>query len=263
MTEIVPNDFERNDINLQLMKSNTNIVEIDGKKYLTDDDGEPVNVSHYMSETEFLNDWLLGFAIGYVYDKTFFDFNRWGEFTEQGKWEVAVTDDNDPKKILFIVPSLLSMNLDDQTATGLTVASKHMSQAKSAVDRVGVASNFLNQGKLFIAEIMKDRERTLTDLVPSWFYEKWKVRPTVVQQMIFCRERYGITADKDPEIWRVAEQCFTQIDQGYELNTTQKEFINELTQGEFSLPENLKPYTDIPKEGNGKTLDAEYDPLEC
>ena len=48
---------------------------INGKRYL-EMNGELVNVATSISEATFVRDWLLGFSLGYVGEKSYFDFAR-------------------------------------------------------------------------------------------------------------------------------------------------------------------------------------------
>lgn len=220
---------------------NVGTAEVDGKKYLTLN-GEVVNASAQMTKSQFINKWVNQFSLGYIGEQSYFDFKEWFEISDGGRATIIVTEDEDPSKFLFIIPSFIDMGLNAEEARSMMQANIHMSQASGATDPTN-ATGYLDNGSRYIAEILGKKPRFIHELVPEWLYEELNINPDVNRQMMYCKNRYGI--QPETPAWKYAEHCFRVMHSGVALNDEQTSFINALTQNEFVFPEGLSTESNI------------------
>lgn len=229
-------------------------AEVNGKGYLTVD-GKIVNAATNMGETEFVQTWLVQFALGYIKEKPYFDFQTWLSITKEGSASVIVHEDSDPEKIIFVINPLSDASLTPEESGMLSVVSRYMSHAQGATEDYRI-SKILREGKEVITEKFSGKSTTLTELVPGWVYDKYKVIPQVMKWMIYCRDTYGLR--NDLEDWPFAEKCFTKVYNKETLDPTEVRFLDLLTNGDFKIPEGQAP---IKKEQ--EPLSKEINPFEC
>lgn len=233
-------NFSQKVLNDFRFMENVGVKEIDGKKYLTVN-GDIINASAMMSKTQFIHNWLLQFTLGWVGEKSYFDFEGWYEVSNDGRSTVIIHSDDNPNELLFVIPAFIDMGLNGPETKALAEASAYLSHAYSATEATR-ATEILETGSNYVQRILGTKPRFIHELVPNYIYEELDIVPEVNRQMIFCKDRYKI--EPATPAWKYAEHCFRLIHKGEGLNKEQREFIDTLTQKEFVYPDTLKPYTE-------------------
>lgn len=231
---------------------------INGKRYL-EMNGELVNVATSLSEATFVRDWLLGFSLGYVGEKSYFDFARWMEISNEGRSAVIIHDNEDENKPVFVVPPLTDTKMTAQEMEVLQVAAGVMSNAYGAQfgGSTSRSTEILLQGLSIIQKGLRSGEYTITDLVPPAIYEKYSINPRVFKKMMHCKNTFGL--DTNDESWKVLEACFRVIDEGKVLKQQQYDFLMAITQNTAIVPDQCKPDSKNKQEDQF----TEINPFEC
>lgn len=248
--------MDRRVINDMKQFDNCGVKEVEGRKYLTID-GEITNATGIMTKSAFIEQFIISFTLGYIGEKSYFDYKGWSDVSDEGHTGVCIVADDNPQEVLFIIPALTDQNLSPSDAVALATAGMHMSHATGAVEMTR-ATQILEEGMGYIAEKVPFQPRSFHSLIPTWLYEELKIVPEVYRQMILCRDRYGL--EPNTEAWKVAEACFLTMHNGVKLKPEQVQFIDTLTQNEFQYPEGL---ADAKIESSLDQPYMELNPNEC
>lgn len=232
--------------------------EIDGKKYL-EMNGEMINFANTLSEASFVRDWLLGFAVGYVNEKPYFDFNGWLNLSNDGRSAIVIHDNEDENKFLFVIPPMISSDMTQRELEVLQFASGRMSNAYSAQfgGSTTRGTEILMEGMKIIQDGLDSKQRTLTDMIPPEVFAKYNIVPNILKKMIYCRDVFGVQTDS--EMWPVLEACFKIIEERKPLKPEQFAFLKAITRETAVVPDECLPSSNSKLE----VLSSKTNPFEC
>lgn len=252
------------------------VHEIDGKLMLGDsaENAElPINVSHVMSEQEFVTRWLMPFALGNAIGINYFPHQEWARFTFNGTRSVLIVKKNEETgqlRPVLLVPPLITHNLSEQDFLLLRGAARQIHANSEDV----MAKNDMN-ASLRVAEILADERYglkatriTITDLISPMFFEKHGVIPEVEQKVYWIRDviRKGAQLKTEPDELNKARDILYRDHKGEPVSKDEYFLIYELSLKEFIIDEKLETAPDsVKSDGNGKAeaYQAPEDPLEC
>lgn len=225
----IENDFE-------FVKALKN-AEIDGKIYLQDKDGNFLNSNTRLTESEFINRWLDGFTLGRVGKTSYFDFNTWLNFTNHGGEAVLVVEDNDPTKVLFVIPPLAVPNFTLTERVAVATAGKAMATAKYAVENKDnlKATKLFTEASEIIKQYVSDESVHLSNFIPRSYFERFNIIPEVKQNLIYCRDVFGLNPNIEDD-WNFATNIFEKIYYHEELTKEEITFMGILCDGKWKVP---------------------------
>ncbi|MNM60170.1 hypothetical protein D3C81_714410 [compost metagenome] len=252
------------------------VHEIDGKLMLGDSDENaelPINVSHVMSEQEFVTRWLMPFALGNATGTNYFPHQEWARFTFNGTRSVLIVKKNEETGLLkpvLLVPPLITHNLSEQDFLLLRGAARQIHANSEDV----MAKNDMN-ASLRVAEILADEHyglkatrTTITDLISPMFFEKHGVIPEVEHKIYWIRDviRKGAQLQTKPEDLNTARDILYRDHRKQPVSKDEYLFIHELSLKEFIIEDKLETAPDSVKtnaSGQTEAYQAPEDPLEC
>lgn len=165
------------------------VTPINGEQYLTTE-GVPLNAYTEMTESEFVEKWLLPFAVNDTTGVNYFNFIEWGKISNQHTMSVLVIDDNDPKKILLVIKPIsgyqmtpIERDIMRQTSAAMANSAREIMEGQTpqldGKDIVDKASTFLDPEKARIP---------MHDLIPIDFYHKHNVYPEALRKAFYVRD---------------------------------------------------------------------------
>lgn len=239
-------------------------------------DGTYVSAAQPMSKSDFIANWLDGFTLGRIGDHNYFDANAWFEFTNHGTMSVPIMDDEDPTKVLFVIAPLAVPQLTLQERIAVAQAGAKMGHAKHMMERKDSlgAMRHMNQCQEFLNEHLTETAPLLSDFIPRSFWNELGVIPEVRQNLIYCRDYYGLNASHE-EDWKLATEIFEDVFYHRDLSPGKLKFMEILTDGKWAQPEykGLAPeevVSEVKEKQDTQYIDAKtksteipYDPWSC
>jgi hypothetical protein len=254
--EIIKEDFRFLD-EVQIQKVNGKPMMSDGTM--------PHNVSHVIYEKEFVEKWLMGFALGNYRGINYFKADEWFSLSANGTRAVMVVDD-DHKPLLVIAP-MITHNLSPREFQLLQQASRYIHS--NSVDTIKANDPNANLGiARKIKETLAEKKRiTLTEMVIPEFYEKHGIIPEVEQQVYYIKDNLLQGAAPIDDINRLRHVLYANY---RKENISQEEFelVERLTRNtplvfQFN-PECLNAVkVNATKGVAAETRETPVDPLEC
>ena len=231
------------------------VTEINGKKYIGHD-GVPFNVSHTFTETEFVADWLLQFAVGNDNGTNYFNIREWCKYTNMGTLSARVVDDNG--ETLLIVPPITSNNLTPRQYDALRFGALVVNNRKDDAMRQSLDTN-MDVGKMVQTELEKGKRLTLTDMIHHSFYERHGIIPVVEKQTAYVRDEINqqgktITVDEVKEVRRI----LYMVRRKEEITDKERNFLINKTRNQFTIPDYV-----VEKPLNVNQVELPDDPFEC
>lgn len=227
---------------------------INGKLALGDEK-LPFNVAKIYSEKEFVDVWLMQFALGNHYGINYFNHREWGKETNLGTLAAMVVDE-EGKPVLF-VPPVISTNMTDRDYELLRMASWTVNNNMNDNMKKNDPNASLDVARK-IHQHITQKAMTLTDLIVPEFYAKHNVVPEVEQQAFYLRDVINNGAVDIKDMVEVREILY-KVHRNEELTSVEKEKINTLSRGqfEFTAPEEKSAG------GDDDTGTDSFNPLEC
>jgi hypothetical protein len=155
-------------------------------KLMMGDGQMPHNVSHILYEKEFVEKWLMQFALGNEHGINYFKADDWFVFSANGTRAVMVVDDN--HEPLLVIAPMIQHNLTAKEFELLKQASRFIHS--NSVDTMKSKDPNANLGiARAVSETLKQRKRvTLTEMIIPEFYTKHGIIPEVEQQVYYIKD---------------------------------------------------------------------------
>lgn len=254
------------------------IREIDGRYMLANAESElPFNVSHVMEEQEFVQKYLLGFALGNSIGINYFPSAQWYSFTYNGTRAVLVVKrDPDTRKVepVLLIPPLTNTQLTDEDRQLLRRASDVIhSNAHDNLKMDNMSAN------LEVSDILRDEEiglkakrMTYRDLINPEYFAKFNIIPQQEEKIYYIRDILRKGRETKAEDLNRAREIFYREANNETVTREEYQFISDLTLGEYEVEDkvNTAPTTaSAAKDGKSgiaggisPTADPE-NPFEC
>lgn len=227
---------------------------IDGQQYMGDQK-LPFNVSYIMPESEFINTWLIQFTLGGYYGVNYFNYPKWFEMTNNGKLCVLVIDAE--KNPLFIINPITSNNLSPKDRHLMSTAARLFADnyyEENRIQRVKKDNTVAEQ----VDRLMEGNRKTITQLIPEWYYERCNIVPEAKQKMFYIRDVLNKGKKIPTEDLLRGEEILIKELKGQPISQEEIELISRLSNNNYHLShkeEEAKPET------KGEQRPA--NPLEC
>lgn len=237
-------------------------VELGGKQVIQTPDGEFIEYV-LMDEQYFLDNWLVQFAVGVTGNANYFNHEQWSKYTQQFTKGVIVI--NKDKLPTLIIRKFIDMDLSFQQQHLVDNYVRPAANAKFIPDEQEVDAIVTNVA-MAIEQITAQNPDydTLTAMIPMEYYLAHGVDPLVVKQVIWIRDNYtyqGEAIAPDSEVLARIEEILYKNARGELISFNDKEFVEEVTNGEFIF--NTEPNKVGDKVSNQKSSqedEGEFDP---
>ncbi|EBV8434245.1 hypothetical protein AVA65_08350 [Salmonella enterica subsp. enterica serovar Minnesota] len=230
------------------------VHKINGKLALGDEQ-LPFNVAKIYSEQEFVDTWLIQFALGNHYGINYFNHQAWGKETNLGTLAAMVVDE-EGKPVLF-VPPVISTNMTDRDYELLRMASWTVNNNMNDNMKKNDPNASLDVANKIHQHLTK-KSMTLTELIVPEFYAKHGIVPEVEQQAFYLRDVINNGQVHTKDMVEVRELLY-KIHRGESLTKDEKEKLNVLSRGQFEL---TAPEAEKPKDNNSDD-EQPFSPFEC
>lgn len=243
---IINNDFGwLNDIKLH---------EVDGRIMLGDDNN-PFNISTVLRESDFVKNWIMGFALGNDLGINYFNARDWHAMTNRGTRAALIVDANE--KPVCLVRPMISHNLTARDFELLRGASQHIQQVQADTTRSTDPNASMGVAQM-VAENLEAKRLTITDLVPAEFYEKHGIIPAVEKKIYYIKDIIRRGEAPIEEITRSRDILYR--DHRKQVVTAEEyKFLFELSKGDFIIDDKI---ADAPTTAASEREEPE-NPLEC
>lgn len=239
------------------------VSEIDGKKMMTAK-GEtvPFNVADTISEKDFIENWLILFALGNHHGKNYFPMQQWLDMSADGLQSVMVVDAEG--KPMLIIPPLVSNNLGPEQYRMF----RHLEAAikQISADSMRQADPMASAGLVETSEhsLSKVKPRTVTDLISPWYYAKHDIIPEVEQQIYYIRDNIN-NGQVTAEDLNAARPILYAAFRNQPVSAKDKELINRLVKNQWNVNFGTGAEKSEPTAPGtvAQDPDKDYDPLEC
>jgi len=244
---------------------------IEGKLMLGDND-LPYNVGHVFLKKEFIEKWLMGFALGNDHGINYFPIEPWCALTGNGTRAVLVVDDESLKPVL-LVPPLVAHKLTARDFTILRMASWYM-HANSADTQRSNDPNLNLDGAKKVAEVMGQHKRvTYTEMIAPHFYETAGIVPVLEKRLYFIKDIINQPKLPVDQITKARPILYKHF-RGEKPTKEEIAFIMEISKGSMNLSktwEQLERQNDDYVEGEvrqeqapaAQEAQAPSNPMEC
>lgn len=233
------------------------IHHVAGQQYMGDSK-LPFNVSYIMPESEFTSKWLIQFTLGGYYGVNYFNYPEWFKLTNNGKLCVLVVDEEN--KPMFIVDPISGNNLNAEDRNLLATASRLLGNNYYEENRLE-RSKKDNLVATKVDEYLSHSKKTLTDFIPTWYYEHVNVIPEIKQKMFYIRDVLNKTNPLTVEELLKGEEILIKELKGQSISQEEIDFIKDISDNKYRLTFKEK-VEDETNEQEPKG-DAPFNPLEC
>lgn len=228
---------------------------INGKPVLGNEE-LPFNVNKIFYEKDFVDTWLIQFALGNAHGINYFNHQAWFKETNMGTLSVMVIDEEG--KPVLLVPPITSNNMSKEDYDLLRMAS-HVINANMNDNMKKNDPNATNDVANKLDMYMSKRALTLTDLVADEFYARHNIVPVVEQQAMYIRDVIN-NGTMDIKDYIDARLTLYKIYRKEAITDDEKEQLKTVTRGEFTFDDTEQ--TASPEE-NDTDKNEPYNPLEC
>lgn len=232
------------------------VHKVDGTLMLGDQE-LPYNVSKVMTESEFVSDWIMGFALGNSLGINYFNSKDWLAFTNNGTRAVMIVENENQTKPIAIIRPLIAHNLTQNEVTILRRLNERLHSLSG--DTMNGANPHASLGLAKgVGEMLEGVERlTLTNMIPKTLYEKHGINPEVEQRVYYTKDI--LNEGKRPiEDINKLRPIFYKIEKGEKITKEEKDFVTEVTLGTFVFN---NPEANVTEEQVVET--ARNDPFSC
>lgn len=221
------------------------IRELDGRYMLANADADlPFNVSHVLEEKEFVQKYLLGFALGNSIGINYFPSAQWYSFTYNGTRAVLVVkrDEETGKAIpVLLVPPLITTQLTDEDRQLLRRASDVIhSNAHDNLKMDNMSAN------LEVADVLKDEDiglkakrLTYRDLINPEYFKKFNIIPQEEEKIYYIRDILRKGRETKVEDLNRAREIFYREHTGGAVSREEYQFLSDLSLGEYEVEEKI------------------------
>lgn len=237
--------------------------EVDGR-WTVGDYELPYDIGHVMTESEFVRDWLIQFAVGNNYGKNYFDTTGWLKITDGGAQSVMVT--NEVGDASFIIPPMLSNNLSVKELTLL----KRLNHAIYNIQQDEMRKNLPNASAGIAASVEEGlssvTRKTITDLIPSHVYDRYKINPVIEQSVYYVRDFINEGSEIKVEDLNKFREILYKVDANPKdkLPESEIDFVKQLTKGQYVFEgEEVKENPEENTKEETKPEKDTYDPFGC
>lgn len=215
------------------------IDNIGGQDYMTKD-GIPLNAISKMTESEFVKDWLVAFALNNsTSSNNYFNFPAWGAKSNQHTMAVLIVKDDDPSETIFVVKPLSSYEMSvmerdilrQATAalnSSLTAKQQGQRPDLSPEDIVATASQYMEA----------PTHTPIHQLVPLSFYHKHGLYPEALRKCVYIRDELYKGNIQQETLYKLKE-IFEKEDKEGCATREDYEFVKSVCGDDFIIPEDL------------------------
>ena len=206
------------------------VHEIDGKMMMGNAD-MPFNVAVIFKEAEFVEKWLMGFALGNDLGINYFNSIAWHALTNKGT-QAALVVDKDNKPSLLVQP-MISHSLTPHDFELLRLTSQHIQQVQSDVQRANDPNATMGAAQM-LKERIQAKRTSITDLVNPEFYAKYGIIPAVEQKIYYIKDiiRKGEAPIED--ITKSRDMLYRDH-RGEHVTDEEYQFLYTLSKGNFII----------------------------
>lgn len=210
------------------------VHKIDGKLLLGDAD-IPYNIGHIFYEKEFVQKWLMGFALGNYHGINYFPLEKWAAMTNNGTRAVMVVDDD--HKPVLLIPPLLAHKLSAQDFRVMRAVSWHMHH-QSADTQFGKDPNLNLRLSKEITNRMDETKRiTYTEMILPEFFAKYNIIPEVEQKVYYIKD--VIRGKNDPisneDVNEKLRPIMYKLHKGETVTKEEKAFVVDAVRDRFVI----------------------------
>lgn len=258
-TELTPRQQQIIDEDLTYLKE-MYVHESEGKRFLGTKE-RAYNIEWQITESEFVKNWLIQFALGNDSGINYFNAPVWLDKTNKGQGLVeVVSDDSTPGKStsLFIIPPLMAANMngDDYRLIKHAILLINNNIADQQNTRIRDSNKPIADE---LSKLLDNKRIPIPHQVPDWFYKKHGIVPLVEQQCFFIRD--VINSDKPyphEDYYRLRDILYKKFN-NEPVSKEEKQFVDIISRdnidwGEVKENETLNS-TNVEQDG--------YDPLSC
>lgn len=214
------------------------VQNIAGTDFLTKD-GIPLNALKQLTESEFVKDWLVQFALNNTASHiNYFDFPKWGMLSNQHTMCVVIVDDNDTSNRLFVVKPLASYELTPLEREIMRQSSAALqSSIQSTLDghEPQLSSNqIVEKAKTYFVD---DLKTPIQDLIPLDFYHKHKLYVKALRETVWVRDEF-LKGNMDRETFNRFLEARSNEERDGCATREDYEFIQSVVP-HFEIPEEL------------------------
>lgn len=237
------------------------IHESGGKRYLGTAT-KAFNIEWRLTESEFVKNWLIQFALGNDMGVNYFNIAKWMEKTNKGQGLVEIFSDateTEASVSLFIIPPLMAVNMSNSDYQLI----RHAIQCINSNMVDEQATRLRDSNKPIadeLGQMLSGKRIPIPNHVPDWFYERHNVVPLVEQQCFFIRDIVNADKKSPHEDYYKLRDILYKRHKGEKLSAEEKAFAVALSRDTIEwgdVKENKTSNTTNVEEDDG------FDPLSC
>ena len=217
----------------------------------------PFNVSKIYFEQEFVDTWLIQFALGNTHGINYFNHQEWFKSTNMGTLSAMVVDEEG--RPVLLVPPITANNMTKEDYDLLRLAS-HVINANMNDNMKVNDPRATNEVAGKLKDHMTKRSLTITELVAPDFYARHSIVPEVEQQAMYIRDiiNNGMMDIKD---WVDVRLTLYKIHRKETVTTEEKDQLKHLSRGEYQFSDEPEPTVDETKDDDQEK--PGFNPFEC
>jgi hypothetical protein len=234
-------------------------IDIAGKRIIQLPDGE--FAEHVLMEEDyFVENWLTGFAIGFVNGKNYFNQDGWYQITDGYTKGVIVLNAN--KEPVVVIRKFIDMDMSINNQSYLEYYVRTMgANAKFNPNKAEVDAT-LNELTNIVQKLTEQNPEydTLTMMVPWEYYLSKGVNPTVLKQVIYIRDSFsykGVPLSEDEELLKQVEDILKRNAEKKPVTVAEKNLIGEITGNTFIFHDG----SNVVETKTSSDSEKEFDPL--
>ena len=203
-----------------------------GGKLMLGDAELPYNISHVFHEKEFVEQWLMCFALGNACGINYFRAQDWFAISNNGTRAVMVVDDN--LKPLVIIPPLLTHQLTPKDLAILRAASMHIYASSQDTMRQNDPNANLGVAREIIKSQKEAKRLTYQEMLPKEFFERHSIIPAVEQKVYYIKDQLHKGKLPVETLNKVRVLLYTHH-KGEQVTKEDREFLNSVSLGELDF----------------------------
>lgn len=231
------------------------VHEIDGKLMMGDAD-IPFNVAVIFKEKDFVQKWIMPFALGNDHGINYFDQITWYNLTNKGTQAAMVVDDETNEPVLLVRP-MISHNLSPRDFELLRITSQHIQQMQADTLTTNDPNASMPAARMLKEQISAKR-LTIPELVSPEFFTKHGINPKAEQKVYYIKD---IILEKKGDIKDInrSREILYKLEEKQPVTKEEIKFLYTLSKGQF-IVEGLLSESEI--QGNAER-ETPIDPMEC
>lgn len=220
----------------------------------------PFNVHKIFTEAEFVNEWLVPFALGgNSFGVNYFNFQAWGKGTNGGTLSALVVDEE--HKPVLLVPPIITTNMNDREYQLLRVASLKINANMNdnmLKNSPHASMDVANK----IREHLQAKSLKMYELIAPEFYARHGVDPLVEQQAFYIRDILNPAGSLSVKDMVTLREILYKVHRKERLTPTEEEFVKKASHGSIILggeSDDEDPHGDA----EPSKPEAPFDPFSC